>query len=301
MKLLRYGERGQERPGLLDLSGALRDLSFHVPDISGTALLPEQLDALRAVDPASLPLVPGHPRIGPCVAGVGKIIGVGLNYKDHAEEAGMPIPTEPPLFMKACSAIIGPHDEVEIPRGAGKVDWEVELVIVIGKPGKYLSRERALEHVAGYCVGNDVSERSYQLERGGQWDKGKGCDTFAPLGPWLVTRDEVPDAQSLDLWLDVDSQRRQTGNTRTMIFEVPYLVAYISQFMSLQSGDVIFTGTPPGVGLGQKPPTYLQPGQTMRLGISGLGVQQQRVVAASTGNTQSASGDADADQPPPIA
>jgi 2-keto-4-pentenoate hydratase/2-oxohepta-3-ene-1,7-dioic acid hydratase in catechol pathway len=281
MKLLRYGPRGSERPGLLDPQGRLRDLSAHVPDIAGTSLAPAELDRLRALDPASLPEVGGDPRIGPCVGAVGKLICVGLNYADHAAESNLPVPSEPVLFMKATSAICGPNDDVEIPPGARKVDWEVELGVVIGRPGRYIPKQRALEHVAGYCVVNDISERAYQTERGGQWDKGKGCDTFGPLGPWLVTRDEVPDAQTLDLWLDVDGQRRQNGNTRTMIFDVPTLVSYISQFMSLQAGDVISTGTPPGVGLGCKPqPIYLNAGQTMTLGIAGLGSQRQRLVAA---------------------
>jgi 2-keto-4-pentenoate hydratase/2-oxohepta-3-ene-1,7-dioic acid hydratase in catechol pathway len=281
MKLLRYGPRGSERPGLLDPQGRLRDLSAHVPDIAGTALSPTELDRLRGLDVASLPEVVGDPRIGPCVGAVGKLICVGLNYADHAAESNLPVPSEPVLFMKATSAICGPNDDVEIPPGAQKVDWEVELGVVIGRPGRYIPKQRALEHVAGYCVVNDISERAYQTERGGQWDKGKGCDTFGPLGPWLVTRDEVPDAQTLDLWLDVDGQRRQNGNTRTMIFDVPTLVSYISQFMSLQAGDVISTGTPPGVGLGCKPqPIYLSAGQTMTLGIAGLGSQRQRLVAA---------------------
>jgi 2-keto-4-pentenoate hydratase/2-oxohepta-3-ene-1,7-dioic acid hydratase in catechol pathway len=281
MKLVRWGTAGSEKPGMIDVDGVLRDLSGRIPDIAGAALHPGALDPLRAIDPRELPRVAGDPRLGPCVGGVGKIICVGLNYRDHAAESGMPVPAEPILFMKATSAIVGPNDDVEIPPGSAKTDWEVELGVVIGKPGRYLARERALEHVAGYCVINDLSERSYQLERGGQWDKGKGCDTFAPIGPWLVTREEIPDPQNLDLWLDVDGRRFQAGNTRTMIFAVAELVAYISQFMSLQSGDVISTGTPPGVGLGQKPPVYLKAGQVMRLGIAGLGVQQQRTVAAS--------------------
>ncbi|TCO80788.1 ureidoglycolate lyase [Plasticicumulans lactativorans] len=280
MKLLRYGPAGQEKPGLLDAGGALRDLSGVVDDIAGAVLLPEGLARLQALDPATLPVVAGNPRLGPCVGRVGKMICVGLNYSDHAIESGMAIPTEPVLFMKATSAICGPDDDVEIPRGGAKTDWEVELGVVIGKPAKYVSRERALEHVAGYCIVNDVSERAFQLERGGQWDKGKGCDTFGPLGPWLVSADEVTDPQALDLWLEVDGHRYQNGSTRTMIFDVATLVAYISQFMSLQPGDVISTGTPPGVGFGQKPPVYLRPGQTMRLGIQGLGVQTQRTVAA---------------------
>jgi ureidoglycolate lyase/2,4-diketo-3-deoxy-L-fuconate hydrolase len=226
-------------------------------------------------------LITGNPRYGACVGGVGKIVCVGLNYSDHAAESKMPIPAEPILFLKPTSSIAGPNDDVEIPLGAEKTDWEVELGVVIGMPGKYVALDRALEHVAGYCVVNDVSERSYQLERGGQWDKGKGCDTFAPIGPWLVTPDEILDPQSLDLWLDVDGQRFQTGNTRTMIFTVQHLVSYISHFMSLRTGDVIATGTPPGVGLGQKPPRYLKAGQTMRVGIAGLGEQLQRTVPAT--------------------
>ena len=282
MKLLRYGTQGAERPALLDSSGTLRDLSSLVPDIAGQTLLPETLAKLHALNPLELPKVDGSPRIGPCVAGVGKIICVGLNYSDHAAESGMEVPKEPVLFMKVTSSIVGPNDDVEIPPGSEKTDWEVELGVVIGKPGRYLSRERTLEHVAGYCVVNDVSERAYQLERGGQWDKGKGCDTFAPIGPWLVTRDEIKDPQNLDMWLDVDGRRFQSGNTRTMVFGVAHLVWYISQFMSLQAGDIISTGTPPGVGLGQKPnPIYLRSGQTMRLGISGLGIQEQRTRSAS--------------------
>jgi len=266
---------------LLDGKGRLRDLSDCVPDVGGTALLPAGVDYLRSLDPSSLPEVAGSPRIGPCVGGVGKIIGVGLNYKDHAAESGMPFPSEPPLFLKCTSAIIGPNDDVEIPLGSEKTDWEVELGVVIGKPGRNLKQERAYEHVVGYCIVNDISERAWQLERGGQWDKGKGCDTFAPLGPWLVTTDEVPDPQQLNLWLEVDGHRFQTGNTASMIFTVAELVAYISQFMSLRSGDVISTGTPPGVGLGQKPPKYLRVDQSMRLGITGLGIQQQRTVPAA--------------------
>jgi len=280
MKLLRYGAAGQERPALLDSEGRIRDLSSLTADISGAALRAEGLNTLRSYDPDSLPIVDSNPRVGPCVASVGKIICVGLNYSDHAAESGMPIPSEPILFLKASSSIAGPNDDIQIPRGSQKTDWEVELGVVIGEPGKYIPPERALQHVAGYCVINDLSERAYQLERGGQWDKGKGCDTFAPIGPWLVTADEIADPQDLAMWLEVDGRRYQSGNTQTMIFGVAQLVAYISQFMSLQSGDIISTGTPPGVGLGQKPiPIYLRPGQTMRLGISGLGVQQQRTVA----------------------
>jgi 2-keto-4-pentenoate hydratase/2-oxohepta-3-ene-1,7-dioic acid hydratase in catechol pathway len=281
MKLLRVGELGHERPALLDGQGGLRDLSAHVSDIGGSSLLPENLAKMRDLHLDSLPLITGNPRYGACVGGIGKIVCVGLNYSDHAAESKMPIPAEPILFLKPTSSIAGPNDDVEIPLGAEKTDWEVELAVVIGKPGKYVALDRALEHVAGYCVVNDVSERSYQLERGGQWDKGKGCDTFAPIGPWLVTSDEIQDPQSLDLWLDVDGQRFQSGNTRTMIFTVQHLVSYISHFMSLRTGDVIATGTPPGVGLGQKPPRYLKVGQTMRVGIAGLGEQLQRTVPAT--------------------
>lgn len=278
MKLVRYGASGQERPGLIDAEGRLRDLSAHVPDIAGTALLPESLERLNALDVAGLPLVDGTPRTGACVGAVGKLVCVGLNYSDHAAESGLPVPTEPVLFMKATSSIVGPYDDVEIPRGSTKTDWEVELGIVIGKPAKYVSEADALSHVAGYCIVNDVSEREFQIERGGQWDKGKGCDTFGPLGPWLVTSDEVKDPQDLHMWLEVDGRRFQDGSTRTMIFGVKHLVSYISRFMSLQPGDIISTGTPPGVGLGQKPPLYLKAGQTMRLGIDGLGEQRQTTV-----------------------
>jgi 2-keto-4-pentenoate hydratase/2-oxohepta-3-ene-1,7-dioic acid hydratase in catechol pathway len=281
MKLIRFGAPGQERPGLLDPQGRLRDLSAHVGDIAGDVLRPESLKQLSALDPSTLPVVEGSPRLGPCVGQIGKFICVGLNYSDHAAESNMPVPTEPVLFMKATSAVCGPNDDVEIPPGAEKVDWEVELGVVIGQPARYISRQEALAHVAGYCIVNDVSERAYQLERGGQWDKGKGCDTFGPIGPWLVTRDEVPDVQGLSMTLEVDGHRYQNGSTRTMIFDVPTLVSYISQFMSLQPGDVISTGTPPGVGMGQKPPVYLRAGQTLRLAIEGLGEQRQRTVPAT--------------------
>ncbi len=281
MKLLRYGEKGQEKPGLLDEQGILRDLSAHVPDITGSMLGADSLDRLARLDPASLPRVEGQPRLGPCVGNVGKFICIGLNYADHAAEAGMAIPTEPIIFNKWTSAICGPNDAVEIPRGSQKTDWEVELGVVIGKGGRYIDEANALDHVAGYCVINDVSEREWQLERGGTWDKGKGFDTFGPLGPWLVTRDEVPDPHALDLWLEVDGQRYQDGNTRTLIFKIPQLIAYLSRCMSLQPGDVISTGTPPGVGMGIKPtPVFLKPGQTMRLGITGLGEQSQITVQA---------------------
>ncbi|MDR3428875.1 fumarylacetoacetate hydrolase family protein [Silvimonas sp.] len=280
MKLLRFGPAGHEKPGLVDANGVIRDLSAVVDDIGGATLLPGSLAKLKDVKPETLPTAPAGARIGPCVAGVGKIICVGLNYSDHAKESNMAIPTEPILFMKPVSSICGPNDHVEIPRGGEKTDWEVELGVVIGKTAKYVEKEHALEHVAGYCVVNDVSERAFQLERGGQWDKGKGHDTFAPIGPWLVTRDEVPDPQNLAMWLDVDGHRYQNGSTQTMIFDVATLVSYISQFMTLQPGDVIATGTPPGVGLGQKPPVYLHAGQTMKLGIAGLGEQTQLTVPA---------------------
>ncbi|GAB3644451.1 fumarylacetoacetate hydrolase family protein [Ancylobacter sonchi] len=281
MKLVRYGQPGAERPAILDAQGVLRDLSGVVPDIGGATLLPEGLAKIAALDLSTLPAVDGNPRIGACVGQVGKFICVGLNYTDHAAESGMAIPDEPVLFMKTTSCIVGPNDDVEIPRGSEKTDWEVELGIVIGKTAKYVSKEDAYDHVAGYCVINDVSERHFQLERGGQWDKGKGCDTFGPIGPWLVTTDEITDPHVLDMWLEVDGKRYQNGSTRTMIFDVPTIVSYISQFMSLQPGDIISTGTPPGVGLGQKPPVYLKAGQTMRLAISGLGEQQQTTVPAA--------------------
>ena len=281
MKLLRYGEKGQERPALLDDNGELRDLSAVVTDIAGQALSPDSLNRLRDIDPTSLPRVAGSPRLGACVGQVGKFICIGLNYADHAAETGAPIPAEPVVFGKWTSAIVGPNDDIEIPRHSRKTDWEVELGVVIGKGGRYISEADALEHVAGYCVINDVSEREFQLELGGTWDKGKGCDTFGPLGPWLVTRDEIPDPHQLDLWLEVDGKRYQNGNTRTMIFQIPRIISYLSQFMSLQPGDVISTGTPPGVGLGIKPePVYLRAGQQIRLGISGLGEQNQRTVNA---------------------
>ena len=281
MKLLRYGEKGQERPALLDNNGQLRDLSAVVTDIAGDTLSPQNIARLQDIDPSTLPLVEGSPRIGACVGQVGKFICIGLNYADHAAETGAAIPAEPVVFNKWTSAIVGPNDDIEIPRNSRKTDWEVELGVVIGKGGRYISESDALEHVAGYCVINDVSEREFQLELGGTWDKGKGCDTFGPLGPWLVTRDEIADPHQLDLWLDVDGKRYQNGNTRTMIFQIPKIVSYLSQFMSLQPGDVISTGTPPGVGLGIKPePVYLRAGQHIRLGISGLGEQQQRTVDA---------------------
>jgi 2-keto-4-pentenoate hydratase/2-oxohepta-3-ene-1,7-dioic acid hydratase in catechol pathway len=281
MKLLRYGEPGQERPGLLDSNGRIRDLTDLIGDLSGTALSPESIAHLQSQDVNSLPLVEGNPRLGPCVGKIGKFICIGLNYADHAAETGADIPKEPIIFNKWTSAIVGPNDNVEIPRNSKKTDWEVELGVVIGKGGRYIDEANALEHVAGYCVINDVSEREFQIERGGTWDKGKGCDTFGPIGPWLVTRDEIADPHQLNLWLEVDGKRYQNGNTRTMIFQIPKLVSYLSQFMSLQPGDVISTGTPPGVGLGIKPePVFLRAGQTMRLGIEGLGEQQQLTVDA---------------------
>jgi 2-keto-4-pentenoate hydratase/2-oxohepta-3-ene-1,7-dioic acid hydratase in catechol pathway len=279
MKLLRYGAPGAERPALLDSTGQIRDLSAIIPDISGDALSPASLTRLSQLDASKLPAVPGSPRIGPCVFGVGKIICIGLNYSDHAAESGMALPSEPIIFMKATSAICGPNDDVVIPRGSTKTDWEVELAVVIGSTAKYVSEQEALSHVAGYCVINDLSERAFQLESTGQWVKGKSADTFGPIGPWLVTADEVPDPQALGLWLDVDGHRFQNGNTRTMLFGVAHLISYLSRFMSLQPGDIISTGTPPGVGLGQKPPIYLRPGNVMTLGVDGLGQQRQQVVA----------------------
>lgn len=281
MKLLRYGEKGQEKPGLLDAQGQIRDLSAHISDVAGSALEPASLSALSKLDPESLPLVSGSPRIGACVGQVGKFLCIGLNYADHAAESNMPVPSEPVIFSKFTSAICGPNDDVEIPRGSTKTDWEVELGVVIGKGGRYIDESNAMDHVAGYCVINDVSEREWQLERGGTWDKGKGFDTFGPIGPWLVTRDEVTDPHQLNLWLEVDGHRYQDGNTRTLVFQIPALVAYLSRCMSLQPGDIISTGTPPGVGLGVKPnPVFLRAGQKMRLGIDGLGEQQQTTVQA---------------------
>jgi len=280
MKLLRHGEKGAEKPGLLDETGVIRDLSAHVPDIGGDVLSDAGRAALAAIDPLTLPAVPGSPRIGACVGGVGKFICIGLNYSDHAAESGAEVPPEPILFFKATSAITGPDDGIVIPRGSEKTDWEVELGVVIGAEARYVSEKEALAHVAGYCVINDVSERAFQLERAGQWVKGKSADSFGPIGPWLVTRDEVPDPQALHLWLEVDGKRMQDGSTATMVFGVAHLVSYISQFMSLQPGDIISTGTPPGVGMGMTPQTYLRPGQTVRLGIEGLGTQTQSVMAA---------------------
>lgn len=280
MKLMRVGPLGQEKPALLDAAGQMRDLSAHVADIAGAALSPEGLARLAALDPDSLPRIEGTPRIGACVGAVGKFLCIGLNYADHARETGKEPPEEPVVFAKATSAICGPDDDVEIPRGSEKTDWEVELGVVIGSRTKYVSEAEAMDHVAGYCLINDLSERAFQSERGGQWTKGKSHDTFGPIGPWLVTRDEIADVQSLSMWLDVDGVRRQTGTTATMIFGVAHLVSYLSQFMTLLPGDVISTGTPPGVGLGMKPPVYLRAGQVVTLGIEGLGTQRQRMIAA---------------------
>lgn len=278
MKLLRYGPRGQERPGLLDTEGNIRDLSGHVPDIDGTVLADEALmGRLAALDPGSLPRVDASVRLAEPVARVGKFLCIGLNYSDHAAEAGAAVPSEPIIFTKATSAIIGPNDDVLLPPTSQKSDWEVELGVVIGKEARYVSEAEVMRHVAGFCVVNDLSEREYQLERGGTWDKGKGCDTFGPFGPWLVTPDEFADYGNAAMWLDVNGERMQTGSTTTMIFGVPYLVHYVSQFMSLQPGDIISTGTPPGVGMGKKPPVYLKPGDVIELGIEGLGRQKQVV------------------------
>jgi 2-keto-4-pentenoate hydratase/2-oxohepta-3-ene-1,7-dioic acid hydratase in catechol pathway len=279
MKLLRYGSPGREKPGLLDANGTIRDLSGVIADVGGDALLPESLAKLRQLDPKALPAVNGNPRIGPCVAGVGKFLCVGLNYSDHAAESGMKVPAEPIIFMKASSSIVGPNDELEIPRGSEKTDWEVELGVVIGKTAKYVDEARALDHVAGFCVVHDVSERAFQLEGTGQWVKGKSADTFGPIGPWLVTLDEAGTWDNLDLWLEVDGKRYQNGSTRTMVFGVPFLVSFISRFMSLQPGDIIATGTPPGVGMGQKPQKYLAPGNEVRLSVTGLGEQRAKVRA----------------------
>ncbi len=278
MKLVRYGPAGGEKPGLLDAQGIIRDLSGIVPDLAGDSLLPESLERLRRIDPGTLPAVTGAPRIGPCVGGVGKFICVGLNYSDHAAESNMAVPAEPIIFMKATSSIVGPNDDLEIPKGSQKTDWEVELGVVIGKTAKYVEEQDAMAHVAGFCVVHDVSERAFQLEGTGQWVKGKSADTFGPIGPWLVTPDEAGDCQNLDMWLEVDGNRHQKGNTRTMVFGVPYLVSYLSRFMSLRPGDIITTGTPPGVGHGMKPPVYLREGNEVRLSVAGLGEQRQRVV-----------------------
>ena len=281
MKLLRYGPKGHEKPGLLDRDGGIRDLSVILSDIDEVTLGSGEVAKLKKIDPESLPKVAGQPRIGAPIAAVGNFIAIGINYVDHAKEAGAAIPTEPILFNKAASCLSGPYDDLILPRDSKKTDWEVELAVVIGKGGSYIDEARALLHVAGYAVCHDVSEREFQLERGGQWTKGKGCPTFGPLGPWLVTSDEIDDVQDLDMFLDVDGARMQTGNTKTMIFGVTHLVSYVSRFMALAPGDVITTGTPPGVGHGMKPPKYLRPGQTVRLGIAGLGEQEQAVVAYS--------------------
>jgi 2-keto-4-pentenoate hydratase/2-oxohepta-3-ene-1,7-dioic acid hydratase in catechol pathway len=278
MKLLRYGSPTQEKPGILTADGEIRDLSGIITDLAGESLLPESVETLRHTDISLLPIVRKQPRIGPCVGSVGKFICIGLNYSDHAKESGMALPIEPVIFMKATSSICGPNDNVVIPRGSKKTDWEVELGVVVGKPGKYVDETDALSHVAGYCVINDVSERAFQIEGTGQWVKGKSADTFGPIGPWLVTPDEVPDPQDLEMWLEVDGHRYQNGSTRTMVFGVAYLISYVSKFMSLRTGDIISTGTPPGVGFGQKPPVYLRPGNRMQLGIRGLGQQNQEVV-----------------------
>jgi 2,4-didehydro-3-deoxy-L-rhamnonate hydrolase len=279
MKLVRYGRAGKEKPALIDQAGKLRDLSEVVADIDADALAPRALARLAKLKPESLPAVRGAPRIGPCVGRVGNFVAVGLNYADHAAESGMPVPKEPVLFTKAPSCIVGPNDDVVIPKGSTKTDWEVELAIVIGSRASYVSENQALAHVAGYCICNDVSEREFQLERSGQWVKGKSAPTFGPLGPWLVTPDEIEDVQALNMWLDVNGERMQTGSTATMIFGVKTLVSYISHFMALEPGDVITTGTPPGVGAGKKPPHFLKAGDTMSLGVDGLGQQAQRVVA----------------------
>ena len=279
MKLLRHGLPGQERPGLLDVDGVVRDLSGVIDDVAGAALSPDTLARLAALDPADLPKVEAPGRLGPCIGQVGKFICIGLNYADHAAESGLPVPIEPVIFTKATSAICGPDDAVIQPLGSTKLDWEVELGVVIGTEARYVSEDRALDHVAGYCVVNDVSERAFQLDGTGTWDKGKGCDTFGPIGPWLVTRDEVGDPGDLSMWLKVNGQTFQEGSTRTMVFKPAFLIAYVSRFMSLQPGDIISTGTPPGVGMGQRPPRYLAIGDVMVLGIQGLGVQRQVVVA----------------------
>ncbi len=281
MKLLRYGKAGAEKPGILDADGKIRDLSEVVGDINAKTLSPAALRKLAKIDPATLPLVKGKPRIGPCVSLPLNFVCIGLNYADHAAETGATPPTEPIVFLKSLGAYCGPNDDVKMPRGSQKLDYEVELGIVIGTTARYVSLDDAMKHVAGYCVINDVSEREYQSERGGTWDKGKGADTFGPTGPWMVTKDEIPDPQNLDMWLDVDGKRKQTGNTKTMIFGVKEIVSYVSHFITLHAGDVIATGTPPGVGLGQKPkPVFLKLGQTMTLGIAGLGEQSQTIIAA---------------------
>lgn len=279
MKLLRYGAVGTEKPGLLHSDGSIRDLSDVVPDISGSALYGAGMMAITSVNPDELPVIGGNPRLGPCVAGTGKFICIGLNYSDHAAETGATVPSEPIIFMKATSAICGPNDPIIVPRGSQKTDWEVELAFVIGKAAKYVSEADAMSHVAGYALANDVSERAFQSERQGQWTKGKSCDSFGPLGPWLVTPDEIADPQALDMWLTVNEETMQNGSSNTMVYGIRHLVSYLSQFMTLYPGDVISTGTPPGVGLGMKPPRYLKPGDVVELGIAGLGQQRQNVIA----------------------
>ena len=277
MKLVRHGAPGKEKPGIVDRAGRIRDLSGHVDDIGGTALDPDALAKLGGIDPSGLPLVDGDPRIGPCVAGVGKFICIGLNYSDHAAETGAQVPPEPIVFMKATSAITGPNDDLLIPRGSQKTDWEVELGIVIGRKAKYVSEAESLNYIAGYCTVHDVSERAFQIERHGQWTKGKSCDSFGPIGPWLVTKDEVPNPQNLPMWLKVNGETMQNGSTKTMVYGPAFLVSYLSQFMSLHPGDIISTGTPPGVGMGMKPPRFLRPGDVVELGVEGLGNQRQQV------------------------
>lgn len=280
MKLVRYGEKGAEKPGLIDKSGQLRDLSAHIKDLTGDAYTPESLKKLAGLDAASLPAVSGKPRFGAPVTGISKFVAIGLNYSDHAKETGAAIPTEPIIFMKASTSLCGPNDAVEKPRGSTKLDWEVEIAAIIGTRAKYVSEADALNYVAGYCVCNDVSERHFQAERLGQWTKGKSHDTFGPVGPWLATKDEIADVQNLSMWLDVNGQRRQTGNTKTMIFSMAHCISYLSQFMTLLPGDIVTTGTPPGVGLGMKPPQFLNVGDVVTLGIEGLGEQRQEIIAA---------------------
>ena len=278
MKLLRFGEMGQEKPGILDSNGNIRDLSGHISDINGETISEDGLKKISSIDQMSLPIVPEGTRLGACVGSIGKFLCIGLNYSDHAAESGMPVPKEPILFSKATSAVVGPNDDVEIPRNSVETDWEVELGIIIGKKAKYITEENVEEYIAGYCVVNDVSEREFQLKKEGQWTKGKSCDTFGPTGPYLVTKDEIPDVQNLNMFLDVNGKRMQNGSTKTMIFSANYIVYYLSQFMSLNPGDVIATGTPPGVGGGMKPPVFLKAGDTMKLGIEGLGEQNQTCV-----------------------
>ena len=278
MKLVRYGQPGREKPGIVDAEGRIHDLSGVVPDIAGETLGPKGLAKIKKANVDKLPLVKGNPRLGPCVGGTRHFVAIGLNYADHAAETGAEIPKEPIIFQKAPNSIVGPNDDTMIPKGSQKLDWEVEIAIVIGSRGRYLSKSSAMDVVAGYCICNDVSERHFQIERGGQWTKGKGCETFGPLGPWLVTKDEIANVQKLDMWLDVNGEKRQRGNTKTMIFGCAHLVWYCSQFMVMEPGDIIVTGTPPGVGLGMKPPQFLKAGDVVTLGIQGLGEQRQKVV-----------------------